>query len=83
MKILVYLVSRLDNAIYKTIGWASPIRRAVWARRSKELQRALNYQHTFVSEHNACRDIAHTGKYCVEKCGMIDSVYIINHPGRT
>ena len=81
MKILAYLVFGLDNALYKAFGIVSPIRRAYWRRRVKELQKALDYQHTFVSERNACHDVAHTGKYYVEKYGMIDSIRELNHLG--
>lgn len=81
MKILAYLVFGLDNALYKAFGIVSPIRRAYWRRRVKELQKALDYQHTFVSERNACHDIAHTGRYYVEKYGMIDSIHKLNHLG--
>lgn len=80
MKILAYLVFGIDNIIYKTIGWATPIRRAVWARRSKELQRALNYQHNYVAKHNAYAANPISGYWYVQH-GMIDSVKEINHLG--
>lgn len=81
MKILVYLVFVLDKVIYNVFGVVTPIRRAYWRRRAKEIQNALGYQHTFVSKRNACHDIAHTGKYYVDNYRMIDSVYILNHIG--
>lgn len=81
MKILFYLVVELDTFIYKVFGVVTPIRRAYWRRKAKEIQKALDYQHTFVSERNAYHDIDHTGKYYVDNYGMIDSVYILNHIG--
>ena len=79
MKILGYLVFGLDKVLYNVFGIIIPIRRAYWRRKAKELQKALDYQHTFVSERNACRDTAHTGKYYVENYRMIDSIREINH----
>lgn len=81
MKILAYLVFGLDKVLYNVFGVVTPIRRAYWRRKAKEIQKALDYQHTFVSERNACRDIAHTSKYYVENYGMIDSIRELNHPG--
>ena len=79
MKILAYLVFGLDKVLYNVFGVVTPIRRAYWRRRAKELQNALDYQHTFVSKRNACDDTAYTGKYYVEKYGMIDSIHKLNH----
>ena len=81
MKILAYLVFGLDKVLYNVFGVVTPIRRTYWRRRAKELQKALDYQHTFVSERNACHDIAHTGKYYVENYRMIDSMDILKHIG--
>ena len=78
MKILGYLVFGLDKVLYKAFGIVTPIRRAYWRRRAKEIQKALDYQRIFVSERNACRDVDHTGKYYVKNYRMIDSVDIIN-----
>lgn len=81
MKILAYLVVRLDKVLYNVFGVVTPIRRAYWRRRAKEIQKALDCQHTFVSECNAYHDIEHTGKYYVDNYRMIDSVYTLNHIG--
>ena len=81
MKIIAYIVFGLDKVIYNVFGVVTPIRRAYWSRKAKEIQKALDYQHTFVSERNACYDTAHTGKYYVEKYGMIDSIYELNRLG--
>lgn len=81
MKILAYLVFGLDKVLYKAFGIVTPIRRAYWRRKAKELQKALDCQHTFVSECNAYHDIAHTGRYYVEKHGMIDSIRELNRLG--
>ena len=81
MKILFYLVVEFDKVIYNVFGVVTPIRRAYWRRKAKEIQKALDYQHTFVSERNACHDIDHTGKYYVDNYRMIDSVYILNNIG--
>lgn len=81
MKILFYLVFGLDTVLYKVFRVVTPIRRAYWRRKAKEIQKALDYQHTFVSERNANRDVDHTGKYYVDNYRMIDSVYILNHIG--
>ena len=81
MKILFYLVFGLDTVLYKVFGVVTPIRRAYWRRKAKEIQKALDYQRIFVSERNANRDIDHTGKYYVDNYRMIDSVYILNHIG--
>ena len=81
MKILAYLVFGLDKVFYNVFGVVTPIRRAYWRRKAKELQKALDYQHIFVFEHNVCRDIAHTGRYYVENYGMIDSIRELNHHG--
>lgn len=79
MKILAYLLFGFDTILYKVFGVVTPIRRAYWRRKAKKLQKALDYQHIFVSERNACRDTAHTGKYYVENYRMIDSMDILNH----
>ena len=81
MKILAYIVFGLDKVLYNVFGVVTPIRRAYWRRRAKELQRALDYQHIFVAKRNACNDTAHTGRYYVEKYGMIDSIRTLNHLG--
>lgn len=81
MKILAYLVFGLDKVIYNVFGVVTPIRRAYWRHRAKDIQRALDYQHILVAKHNACNDTAHTGRYYVEKYGMIDSIYELNHLG--
>lgn len=81
MKILAYLVFGLDKVLYNVFGVVTPIRRAYWRRRAKEIQKALDCQHTFVSECNAYHDIAHTGRYYVEKYGMIDSIRELNRLG--
>lgn len=81
MKILAYLVFGLDKVLYNVFGVVTPIRRAYWRRRAKDIQKALDYQHIFVSERNACHDIAHTGKYYVESYGMTDSIHKLNHLG--
>ena len=81
MKILAYLIFGLDKVLYNVFGIITLIRRAYWRRRAKEIQNALDYQHTFVSERNACRDTAHTGKYYVENYRMIDSIHELNHLG--
>lgn len=81
MKILFYLVSEFDIVLYKVFGVVTPIRRAYWRRKAKEIQKALDYQHIFVSECNANSDVDHTGKYYVDNYRMIDSVYKLNHIG--
>ena len=81
MKILAYLVFGLDKAIYKAFGIVSPIRRAYWRRKAKELQKALDYQHNKVAEYNSYAADKMTGKYYVEKYGMIDSIHKLNHLG--
>ena len=79
MKILAYLLFGFDTILYKVFGVVTPIRRAYWRYKAKKLQKALDYQRIFVSERNACRDTAHTGKYYVENYRMIDSMDILNH----
>lgn len=81
MKILAYLLFGFDTILYKVFGVVTPIRRAYWRCKAKKIQKALDYQHIFVSERNACRDTAHTGKYYVENYRMIDSIRKINHIG--
>ena len=82
MKILAYLVFWLDTALYNVFGVVTPIRRAYWRHRAKELQKALDYQHIFVSERNACDDTAHTGRFYVKNYGMIDSIRELNRLGK-
>ena len=81
MKILGYLLFGLDIVLYNVFGVVTPIRRAYWRYKAKKLQKALDYQRIFVSERNACRDTAHTGKYYVENYRMIDSIRKINNIG--
>ena len=81
MKILGYLLFGFDTILYKVFGVVTPIRRAYWRYKAKKLQKALDYQRIFVSERNACRDTAHTGKYYVENYRMIDSIRKINNIG--
>ena len=81
MKILAYLVFGLDKVLYNVFGVVTPIRRAYWRRRVKELQKALDYHHNYVAKRNACDDTAHTGRYYVEKYGMIDSIRELNRLG--
>ena len=45
MKILVYIIFGVDQLIYKTIGWASPIRKAYWRRKAIQIQYELDTQH--------------------------------------
>ena len=80
MKILAYLVFGLDKAIYKAFGVVSPIRRAYWRRKAKELQKALDYQHNYVAKHNAYAANPISGYWYVQH-GMIDSVKELNHLG--
>lgn len=81
MKILAYLVFRLDKVLYNVFGVVTPIRRAYWRRRAKEIQKALDYQHNKVAKYNSYATTKMTGRYYVEKYGMIDSIYELNHPG--
>lgn len=81
MKILAYIIFGLDKVLYNALGVVTPIRRAYWHRKAKELQRALDYQHNVVAKRNACDDTAHTGRYYVENYRMIDSIYELNHLG--
>ena len=81
MKILAYLVFGLDKVLYNVFGVVTPIRRAYWRRRAKELQKALDYQHNKVAEYNSYAATKMTGRYYVEKYGMIDSIYKLNHLG--
>ena len=81
MKILAYIVFGLDKVLYNVFGVVTPIRRAYWRRRAKELQRALDYQHNKVAKYNSYTTTKMTGRYYVEKYGMIDSIYILNHIG--
>ena len=81
MKIFAYLIFGIDQVFYKAFGIVSPIRRAYWRRRAKELQRALDYQHNKVAEYNSYAADKMTGRFYVEKYGMIDSIHELNHLG--
>lgn len=79
MKIIAYIIFGLDNIIYKTTGWATPIHRAIWTRRNKELQRALDYQHRIVDNYNSYAADKMTGRFYVEHYQMLDSVNAIKN----
>lgn len=82
MKILAYFVFGFDKVLYNVFGVVTSIRRAYWRRRAKELQKALDYQHNKVAKYNSYAATKMTGRYYVEKYGMIDSIHAINHLGR-
>lgn len=79
MKILAYLVFGLDKVLYNVFGVVTPIRRAYWRRRAKEIQKALDYQHNKVAKYNSYATTKMTGRYYAEKCGMIDSISELNY----
>ena len=79
MKILAHLVFELDKVLYNAFGVVTPIRRTYWRRKAKELQRALDYQHDKVAKYNSYAATKMTGRYYVEKYGMIDSIHELNH----
>lgn len=81
MKILVYIIITIDKVLYNVFGVVTPIRRTYWRRRAKELQKALDYQHSKVAKYNSYAATKMTGRYYVEKYGMIDSIRAINHLG--
>ena len=81
MKILAYLVFGLDKVLYNVLGVVTPIRRAYWRRRAKELQKALDYQHNKVAKYNSYAADKMTGRFYVEKYGMIDSIHELNRLG--
>lgn len=81
MKILAYLVFGLDKVLYSVFGVVTPIRRAYWSRRAKELQRALDYQHNKVAKYNSYAATKMTGRYYVENYGMIDSINKLKYFG--
>ena len=81
MKIIAYLVFGLDKVLYNVFGVVTPIRRAYWCRKAKEIQKALDYQHNKIAKYNSYATTKMTGRYYVENYRMIDSVYILNHLG--
>lgn len=80
MKLLAYVVFGLDKVLYNVFGVVTPVRRAVWRRESKELQKALDYQHNYVDKHNAYAANPISGYWYVQH-GMIDSIRELNHLG--
>lgn len=78
MKLIAYIIFGVDKLIYNTLGVVTPVRRAVWARRAKELQRALDYQHNYVAKHNAYAANPVSGYWYVQH-GMIDNVKELKH----
>ena len=81
MKILAYIVFGLDKVIYNVFGVVTPVRRTYWRRRAKEIQKALDYQHNKVAKYNSYAATKMTGRYYVEKYGMIDSIRALNRLG--
>lgn len=81
MKILAYLVFGLDKVLYNVFGVVTPIRRAYWRRRAKELQKALDYQHNKVAKYNSYSTTKMTGRYYVENYHMVDSIRELNRLG--
>ena len=79
MKILTYVIFGLDKALYDVFGVITPIRRAYWRRKAKELQRALDYQHNTVAKYNSYAATKMTGRYYVENYGMLDSINKLKH----
>ena len=79
MKVIAYIIFGLDKAIYDIFGVVTPIRRAYWARRAKELQRALDYQHKVVDDYNSYAADKMTGRFYVEHYQMLDSVNAIKN----
>lgn len=78
MKILAYLVFWLDKVLYNVFRIVAPIRRAYWRRKAKEIQKALDYQHNKIAKYNSYATTKMTGRYYVEKYGMIDSIHELN-----
>lgn len=79
MKILAYIIFGLDKILYGILGVVTPIRRAYWRRKAKELQKALDYQHKTVDKFNKYAADKMTGRYYVENYGVLDNVTRINH----
>lgn len=79
MKILAYIIFGLDKILYDILGVVTPIRRAYWRRKAKELQKALDYQHKTVDKFNKYAADKMTGRYYVENYGVLDNVTRINH----
>lgn len=80
MKILAYFIFRVDQVLYKAFGIVTPIRRAFWRCRAKELQKALDYQHNYVAKHNAYAANPISGYWYVQH-GMIDSIKELHNLG--
>lgn len=74
MKIIARFIFGLDNIIYKTIGWASPIRRAYWRKQSKAITLALRFQHRYIERRNVYRCIPMSGRWYVENFDLVDDV---------
>ena len=48
------IIAKVDNFIYKCIGIVTPLRRNIWRRTAKKIQRELNREHyirDFVNNH--------------------------------
>lgn len=79
MKILAHLVLGLDKVLYNVFGVVTPIRRAYWRSKAKELQKVLDYQHNKVAKYNSYAATKMTGRYYVENYGVIDSINKFKH----
>lgn len=79
MKIIVYIIFSLDKVLYNVFGVVTPIRRAYWCRKAKELQKALDYQHKIVDNYNSYAADKMTGRFYVEHYQMLDSVNAIKN----
>lgn len=63
---LSYVIFRVDNLLYNTIGVVTPFRRRYWKRRSYKVQRDLEREHSMRDHINRLNGTNYTTKKAIE-----------------
>ena len=56
------VIFKIDNALYKTLGFVSSYRKHAWTRAGKRLQRDLDREHSMRDRLNALNGTSYTTK---------------------
>ena len=59
---IAVVIFKVDTVLYRTLGFASPLRKQSWARQGRRLQRKLNYEHSLRDYLNTRRGTSYTTK---------------------
>ena len=60
------LLVTIDNAIYKSFGIVTPLRKSYWIKQSKKIQKELNEEHGKRDAYNRVKGTDYTTKKAVK-----------------